>query len=939
MLSTRMRLARALTLLAACSLVHAGRSDDKTAPPPRPVKVQSEPVNNKVEPKKAADPFADVKAKIEGRSPEDVRAFLDQLALEWAARKGELELARQQFSAQDALLKNAKSRVEVLKVPEAKAVPFVFRAADVDPAVKVAQQLADYAAARAQGLEAVVTTTETLKRLGDEFDRIHGTFVDQSDQIAFAIKAALGANFPADKIPEPLTQERLNADAERMKTLRTEVQEARAAAVGDLKNSAAALAGAKEASAKAAAEHDELKRTRDARVAALTYAEQLRGMAAAQLADEFNRFRKEFAEKTATIKGDEEDYRRTARPVAEARERLDAVMDPRAPLDLHPEPLLPPLEAAGRRLSAAQQLLAARVRAFDERTQKTAALIATLDEQENKAREYASTLDALRRAAGQLSSVTAEIERRVGAGTLDPAKAPAGVAEASGAGAARAKFDAEFASVQAALVQLRKDRDALRAPDTETDSARALTAALLANVNERLALHAELNRLAKEYATPRSSRTEIDIKRADQRAADRLLSESQPWDQFLALDRSKRSAEIALLLEAHYKELIELDERADNLKAQRDALDKLVKLTRTEADDVAKFRALLEKRTASPDPWWDGWLAARLAPEGLKAEADVYHGGYTWLDTLGAANARRVQALTGNASPEPGKAVEQTKLAASGGEIGKAREELLEARARGLITLGVKIALVLFAAIVLPRVTVFVLRRAIRGGSDPAGNPAPVVRPMRSVIRMVVWSAATAVVLNILGFDVTALVAALAIGLLAAALAARPMIADLLGSVAIFAERRFKVGDVVRLGGGEPARVVGVTWRATELKNSNGVVSSVPNRAVADATVENLSRGTETYDTLTVTVSTDKDAGKVINVIRAAMAQCKNLSSDQGVTVLSYIQRGPMKVVQYRFWWFLKDYEARNKTRDEVFARIAMGLAHEDMTGIEISLA
>ena len=99
-----------------------------------------------------------------------------------------------------------------------------------------------------------------------------------------------------------------------------------------------------------------------------------------------------------------------------------------------------------------------------------------------------------------------------------------------------------------------------------------------------------------------------------------------------------------------------------------------------------------------------------------------------------------------------------------------------------------------------------------------------------------------------------------------------------------------------------------------------------------------LSKGAGTYDALAVTVSTDKDAGKVVNVIRAAVSQCKNVSPDNGVTVLRYTQRGTVKVVEYQFWWFMKDYEARNKTRDEVFARIAMGLAQEDMTGIEVTL-
>jgi hypothetical protein len=43
-------------------------------------------------------------------------------------------------------------------------------------------------------------------------------------------------------------------------------------------------------------------------------------------------------------------------------------------------------------------------------------------------------------------------------------------------------------------------------------------------------------------------------------------------------------------------------------------------------------------------------------------------------------------------------------------------------------------------------------------------------------------------------------------------------------------------------------------------------------------------------------------------------------------------------VVKYRFWWFVKDYEGRNKTRDEVFTRIGGALAEEDLRGTEVTL-
>ncbi|WP_171472027.1 mechanosensitive ion channel domain-containing protein [Frigoriglobus tundricola] len=516
------------------------------------------------------------------------------------------------------------------------------------------------------------------------------------------------------------------------------------------------------------------------------------------------------------------------------------------------------------------------------------------------------------------------------------------MAEAAGTAGSRAKLDADAAAVQKTLGDLRAERDALRKSDTEADNRKELTRVLLGRVNERIDLLTDLKRFAAEYATARKDRSDGEQKRMDQRAAERMARDAEPWSRFFALDHSKAAADLSELLSAYYKELIDLDEKGENLERQKERLNKLIELTRKQTEDVAKLRTLLEKYRTRPEAApWDGWLAGQLAPGGLKAEADVYHDEVARLTAVGGANARRVAALTGNAAPEkPVSAADQTQLAATGGEIGQARAELLTARVRGLTVTGVKIGAVLLAALLVPPVLMFILRRAIRGGTDAAGNPSPVLAALRGVLKIGTWIAAAALVLSVLGYDVTALVGGLAIGVLAIALAARPMIADVLGSVVIFAERRFQVGDVVRLGGGEPARVVGLTWRSTALKSAAGLVMSTPNRKVTEGTVENLSRGTETYDTLAVTISTDKDAGRVVGVIRAALAQCKNLSpTDQGVTVVKFNQRGPVKVVEYRFWWFLKDYEVRNKTRDEVFARIAVGLAHEDMTGIEVTLA
>lgn len=923
MLSTRIRPAGA-ALLAALFLSGAGSSAQKEkAPPPKPV-ADREQTRKELE------------ALLAGRPAVDVVAFVEQLAQEWPARKGGYEVAHQRFTAHVAELGKAQQRLDELKPPPDQS-PLVLRPADVDAAIKDAQTRADYTAARAKHTEGLKDALASVVAAGAEFDRA----ILAADDHLFKMRtaAALATKAGAAKLPDAVATKQLDDAERKLKTLSVEARPPAVQAKAQLLAVEAQLPAAKAAAEEAAAKRDALKSAQADTLAALKFEEQARGVAPAQLADEFTRLRKQLAEKLGAIEGDKKDY-------AEARAKAEAkaghgLGDPFGAVPLAPVAAssAPPLDRAARELVAARQYLAARVRALDARAEDALAVVAALDEMEKKAVAYLTTLDDARRMTRELAALAAEIGRRVGSGDLDPAKAPDGVPEAA-ANDGRAKLDTAATEVRTALEALRRDRDAIRKPDADVENIKPLAGRLLAHVNERIELLAELKRLAADYTTARKDRPDAEQKRLDQKAAERLNKDAAEWDWALAVDRSQPAADAAELLAAYYKELIDYDERADNLKRQKETLDSLLDLTRREADDVAKLRVLLDKRVAGSGgaKAWDGWLAARLAPAGLKVEESAYHEEAARLGAVAGANVRRVEALTGNGPTDPSKTADQTKLAASGGEIGRARGELQAARLRGLRTTGIKIGIILLATLLIPRILLFVLGRAIRGSKGDTGSPSPVLAALRGVLKAGTWIAAIALILSTLGYDVTALVIALAIGTLAIALAARPMIGDVLGSVVIFAERRFKVGDVVRLSGGDPARVVGLTWRSTSLKNTNGLVVSVPNRTVTEATVENLSKGGETYDAIAVTVSTDKDAGKVINVIRGAVAQCKNVSPDNGVTVVRYNQKGAVKVVEYRFWWFLKDYETRNKTRDEVFARIALGLAHEDMTGIEVTL-
>ncbi|VTR91935.1 membrane protein : Uncharacterized protein (Fragment) OS=Candidatus Entotheonella sp. TSY2 GN=ETSY2_17135 PE=4 SV=1: MS_channel [Gemmata massiliana] len=916
MLHIRILSAGAALLSVLClALPGTGRSDEK-ASPPKSVSVDREQVRKELE------------AKLTGRAPTEVVAFVEQLAREWVVRKGAYELAHRRVTSQVTEVSKDRQRVDDLKSPP--PVPLVLRSADVEAALKAEQTVVDYHATRVKHLEAWKNAVTALAVAGADFDRA----ARAADDHLFAMRtaSAFAAKVGAGKLPDAVEAKQLDDAAARIKALGSEVRDALEKATSDSAGVEKQLVDARAASDAAAAKLEALKGAQADTLAAFRFEEHARSMAPAQLVDEFAKTRKSLAEKTGAISGDAGDYKKAVASASETRHALNAVKEPPPPTRAE---VPTSLEQTTRALAGVQAYLTARVRNSVEREEKVNALISALDELERRAVAYSTTLDDTRRLAAQVTAFATEVERRVGSGDLDAAQVPAGFG-----GTDRVQLDGELRAVTLAIQQLRQEREQLRKPDPDAENIKALTGHLLARVDERLNLLADLRALAHSYTVPHKDRPEAEQKRLDQRTAERVNGEAAEWDWLLAFDRSKGSASAAELLSADYRELIDFDDRADTLKRQKEALENLVDLGRRETADIAKLRTVLEKYEATSESTrkWDEWLRSRASSGGLKAEEATYRDEVARLNAVTLANARRVEALTGNSATDASKVAEQTKLSATGGEIGKARAELRAARIRGLRETGIRIGIVLLCAFILPRVMVFILGRAIRGGTNEAGSPSPVLAALRRVLKVGAWAVALVLVLNILGYDVTALVMALAIGALALALAARPMIADVLGSVAIFAERRFKVGDVVRLGTGEPARVVGLTWRSTALKNATGLMLSVPNRKVTELTVENLSRGGETYDAIAVTVSTDKDAGKVVTVLRGAVGQCKNVSADNGVAVVRYSQKGHVKVVEYRFWWFLKDYEARTKTRDEVFARIALGLSQEDMAGIEVTL-
>lgn len=109
---------------------------------------------------------------------------------------------------------------------------------------------------------------------------------------------------------------------------------------------------------------------------------------------------------------------------------------------------------------------------------------------------------------------------------------------------------------------------------------------------------------------------------------------------------------------------------------------------------------------------------------------------------------------------------------------------------------------------------------------------------IRKTLRFFIVVMGVILVLQNNGYNVASLIAGLGIGGLAVALAAKDTLANFFGSITIFADRPFKIGDWIVVGNVE-GTVEEVGFRTTRVRTFYNSLVSVPNSQVATTDIDN----------------------------------------------------------------------------------------------------
>ncbi len=135
---------------------------------------------------------------------------------------------------------------------------------------------------------------------------------------------------------------------------------------------------------------------------------------------------------------------------------------------------------------------------------------------------------------------------------------------------------------------------------------------------------------------------------------------------------------------------------------------------------------------------------------------------------------------------------------------------------------------------------------------------------------------------NILGANIKSLLLSAGVGGIAIALAAKDTIANFFGSITIFADRPFQMGELVKVGEHlGPIEEVG--FRSTRLCTLQGHLVTIPNSIIANSTVENLGRRPFIRRTSNITITYDSGhtkAKRAVEIIKDILADVPEVNTD-----------------------------------------------------------
>ncbi len=137
-------------------------------------------------------------------------------------------------------------------------------------------------------------------------------------------------------------------------------------------------------------------------------------------------------------------------------------------------------------------------------------------------------------------------------------------------------------------------------------------------------------------------------------------------------------------------------------------------------------------------------------------------------------------------------------------------------------------------------------------------------------------------IIQLFGYNVSSLLAGLGIGGLAVALALQDTLSNFFGSVFIFLDRPFMVGDLIKVGEVE-GTVEDIGFRSTRIRTYPATLVSIPNKTISNSVIDNLSKRPKRRVAQTIGVTYETTADRMeqaVSSIKEIIANEKRIDEE-----------------------------------------------------------
>ncbi len=174
---------------------------------------------------------------------------------------------------------------------------------------------------------------------------------------------------------------------------------------------------------------------------------------------------------------------------------------------------------------------------------------------------------------------------------------------------------------------------------------------------------------------------------------------------------------------------------------------------------------------------------------------------------------------------------------------------------------------------------------------------------IQKALRVIVVILAFVMIVQNLGYSVSSLLAGLGLGGLAFALAAKDSLSNVFGSVTIFTDRPFQIGDWIKTPSVEGV-VEDVGFRSTRIRTFDKTMVTIPNSRIANETIENMDARPIRKVSMTIGVTYDTSADKMQQVVEELKKiLTEHPSVDQGYHLVYFTDFGDSALTIFLYYF------------------------------------